>query len=148
VRELKRCLDAFCFVTGHDFSRAERDEKEMGFSPCNGDSWHDFVVMPDHLHLLLTVEDEMTVEKAMQLVKGRFSYRLGKEFGFKGEVWQRGFSELQVLGERSFEEHRAYIASNPVKAGLVDSAEKYPYCFASLARKKAEMQQVHPATGP
>jgi putative transposase len=109
---------------------------------------HDFVVMPDHLHLLLTVEDEMTVEKAMQLVKGRFSYRLGKEFGFKGEVWQRGFSELQVLGERSFEEHRAYIASNPVKAGLVDSAEKYPYCFASLARKKAEMQQVHPATGP
>ena len=29
---------------------------------------HDFVVMPDHLHLLLTVGDGMTVEKAMQLV--------------------------------------------------------------------------------
>ncbi len=109
---------------------------------------HDFVVMPDHLHLLLTVEDEMTVEKAMQLVKGRFSYRLGKELGFKGEVWQRGFSELQVLGDRSFAEHRAYIANNPVKAGLVDSAEKYPYCFESLARKKAEMQRVHAATEP
>ena len=37
---------------------------------------HDFVVMPDHLHLLLTVRDEMTIEKAMQLVKGRFSHRL------------------------------------------------------------------------
>jgi putative transposase len=104
---------------------------------------HDFVIMPDHLHLLLTVEDEMTVEKAMQLVKGRFSYRLGRELGFKGEVWQRGFSEVQVLGERNFEEHRAYIANNPVKAGLVDVPEKYPYCFKTLAQKKTEMQQAH-----
>jgi putative transposase len=37
---------------------------------------HDFVIMPDHLHLLLTVFDGMTVEKAVQLIKGRFSYRL------------------------------------------------------------------------
>jgi putative transposase len=99
---------------------------------------HDFVIMPDHLHLLLTVDEGITVEKAMQLVKGRFSFRLGKEFSFKGEIWQRGFSEVQVFGERSFEEHRAYIANNPVKAGLVDSLGKYPYCFKSLAIKKAE----------
>jgi putative transposase len=97
----------------------------------------DFVIMPDHLHLLLTVHDEMTIEKAMQLIKGRFSYRLSHEFGYKGEVWQRGFTEVQVLGKESFEQHRAYIAMNPVKAGLVDSPEKYPYCFEFLARKKA-----------
>jgi len=99
---------------------------------------HDFVIMPDHVHLLLTVDEGMTIEKAMQLVKGRFSYRLGKEFGFKGEVWRRGFTEVQVLNKQSFEAHRAYIAENPVKAGLVDVAEKYPFCFESLARKKAE----------
>jgi putative transposase len=85
---------------------------------------HDFVIMPDHVHLLLTVDEEMTVEKAMQLVKGRFSYRLGRELGFKGEVWQKGFSEVQVLHDESFERHRAYIANNPVKAGLVDTPEK------------------------
>jgi putative transposase len=101
---------------------------------------HDFVVMPDHVHLLMTVDLEMTVEKAMQLVKGRFSYRLSHEFGFKGEVWQRGFSEVQVLGDGSFEAYRAYIANNPVKAGLVDAPEKFPHCFESLARKKAEAQ--------
>ena len=60
-------------------------------------------------------------------------------------MWQRGFSEVQVLGERSFEEHRAYIASNPVNAGLVDAPEKYPFCFESLARKKAEMQRAEAA---
>ena len=97
----------------------------------------DFVIMPDHLHLLLTVHDEITIEKAMQLVKGRFSYRLFHEFGYKGEVWQRGFTEVQVLGKESYEKHRTYIAMNPVKAGLVDSPEKYPYCFEFLARKKA-----------
>jgi putative transposase len=97
----------------------------------------DFVVMPDHVHLLLTVENGMTIEKAMQLVKGRFSHRLTKEFGHLGEVWQRGFAEVQVTDARSFEQHRAYIAMNPVKAGLVDSAEKYPYCFQFLADKKA-----------
>ena len=109
---------------------------------------HDFVVMPDHLHLLLTVRDGMTVEKAMQLVKGRFSFRMGRELGLKGEVWQRGFSEVQVLGSRSFNEHRAYIASNPVKAGLVDSPEDYKFCFASLARKKADPHRVNEAGGP
>ena len=98
---------------------------------------HDFVVMPDHVHLLLTVDDEMTVEKAMQLVKGRFSFRLKKEFGYLGEVWERGFAEVQVMDRRSYEQHRAYIAMNPVKAGFVDSAEKYPYCFSFLANKKA-----------
>ena len=99
---------------------------------------HDFVIMPDHGHLLLTVDDGMTVEKAMQLVKGRFSFRRGREFGHLGEVWQRGFTEVQVMNQQSFEVHRAYVAENPVKAGLVDETEQYPFCFESLVRKKAE----------
>ena len=64
---------------------------------------HDFVIMPDHVHLLLTVHEAMTVEKAMQLIKGRFSFRLKKEFGVQGEVWQRGFSEVQVMNRENFE---------------------------------------------
>ncbi len=104
---------------------------------------HDFVIMPDHVHLLLTVDEGITVEKAMQLVKGRFSYRMGRELGFRGEVWQKGFSEVQVLGDESFEQHRVYIANNPVKAGLADTPENYPYCFGSLARGKAEKKRAH-----
>jgi putative transposase len=98
---------------------------------------HDFVIMPDHLHLLLTVEEGMTIEKAMQLIKGRFSHRLSHEFGYLGEVWQRGFTEVQVMNRESLLQHRAYIAMNPVKAGLVESPEKYPFCFEFLARQKS-----------
>ena len=97
---------------------------------------HDFVVMPDHVHLLLTVGLDMSIEKAMQFIKGGFSYRLKKEFGYAGEVWQKGFSEVRVEDRQSFLQHRKYIAENPVKAGLVDSPEEFPYGFIYLARKK------------
>jgi len=99
---------------------------------------HDFVIMPDHVHLLIEVGKDMTVEKAIQLIKGRFSYRLSHEFGFKGEVWQRGFTEVQVMNERDLEARGAYIAGNPVKAGLASSTEEYPFCFRFLTRQKAE----------
>jgi putative transposase len=100
---------------------------------------HDFVIMPDHVHLLIEIGDDMTIERAMQLIKGRFSHRLSHELGYKGEVWQRGFTEVQVLKKEDFEAHRTYIAENPVKAGLVASTEEYPFCFRYLARKKEEV---------
>jgi putative transposase len=99
---------------------------------------HDFVIMPDHIHLVIEVGSEMTIEKAMQLIKGRFSFRLSHEFGYKGEVWQRGFTEEQVLNQKSLVGHKAYIAENPVKAGLAASTEEYPFSFCSLARKIAD----------
>jgi putative transposase len=98
---------------------------------------HDFVVMPDHIHLLITVDEQTTIEKAMQLIKGRFSYRLKKEQGYLGEVWQRGFSEVHVDNETSFRQFREYIAQNPVKAGLSATPGEYPFCFGFLASKKA-----------
>jgi putative transposase len=111
---------------------------------------HDFVVMPDHLHVLITVDSEMSIERAMQFIKGGFSYRLGKELGHRGEVWQRGFSEVRVEDRESFLKHREYIAQNPVRAGLSETPEIYPYCYAYLASKKragAKAQQISNACG-
>ena len=99
---------------------------------------HDFVIMPDHVHLLLTVHNEMTIEKAMQFIKGRFSHRLKHEFGYLGEIWHRGFTEEQVMSRESFEKHREYIAQNPVKAGLAASVDEFPFCYRYLAKRKAE----------
>jgi REP element-mobilizing transposase RayT len=98
---------------------------------------HDFVVMPTHVHILLTVGPNMSIEKAAQLIKGNFSYRAKKEFAMKREIWQKGFSEVQVLTEASFVQHQNYIDENPVKAGLARSAEEYPFCSTFLKRKKA-----------
>ena len=87
---------------------------------------HEFVVMPDQVHLLIEVGDDMTIEKAMQFIKGRFSHKLSHDFGFKGEVWQRGFTEVQVMNKQSFEAHRSYIAENPVKVGICGTTKVMP----------------------
>ena len=72
----------------------------------------------------------------MQFIKGGFSYRLKRELGYLGEVWQRGFSEVRVDNRESYVCHQEYIAQNPVRQGLVDSPEKFPYCFTYLAERK------------
>ncbi len=104
---------------------------------------HDFVVMPDHVHVLLTVDGDMSIEKAVQFIKGGFSYRLKKEHGYNGEVWQRGFSEVRVNDRESFLRHKAYIAQNPVNRGLVESPEEFPHCFTYLAKRKAAGAKAH-----
>jgi putative transposase len=98
---------------------------------------HDFVVMPDHVHVLLTVPADSTVEKAVQYIKGGFSFRAGRELGFRGEVWQVGFSEVRVFDEESFALHKSYIEMNPVKRGLVSAPEGYPFgsTFLKLQKK-------------
>ena len=97
---------------------------------------HDFVVMRNHVHLLVTVDGDMSVEKAVQLVKGNFSFRAKKELGFMGEVWQRGFSDVRVTDEKSFRVHQEYIYRNPVKAGLAASPEEYRFSSAHLKALK------------
>ena len=48
---------------------------------------------------------------------------------------------MQVLDKRSFEAHRAYIAENPVKAGLAESVGRYPFCYQYMASRKLEAKQ-------
>ena len=99
---------------------------------------HDFVVMRNHVHLLITVDGSMSIEKAVQLIKGNFSYRARSELGFKGGVWQRGFSDVRVRDEESFRKHQQYIYNNPVRAGMANSPEDYPHCSLYLRSRKAQ----------
>jgi Transposase and inactivated derivatives len=57
---------------------------------------HEFVVMKNHLHVLLTINNELSIERAVQFIKGGYSFRLKKELGKPFEVWQRGFSETRI----------------------------------------------------
>jgi putative transposase len=97
---------------------------------------HEFVVMPDHFHVLLTVDGNTSIERALQLIKGGYSFRRGKELGLEGEIWPPGFSEVQVMDRKSYLAHKKYIDENPMKAGLAKTAEEYPYCSAYFRKKK------------
>jgi len=93
---------------------------------------HEFVIMPDHLHLLLTPTPEISLERTMQLIKGGFSYRLGKANA--GFVWQESFTNHRIRDEQDYVHHAEYIRMNPVRAHLAERPELYPYSSASCGR--------------
>jgi putative transposase len=90
---------------------------------------HEFVIMPDHFHLLIT--PIVTLEKAVQLTKGGFSFRAGKMFGIRGNIWQQNFYDRRVRDAIEYESFRRYIHWNPVKRGLADTPEQYAYSSAA-----------------
>ena len=91
---------------------------------------HEFVVMPDHFHVLLTVGSEMTIEKAVQFIKGGFAFRAGRELGFRVPVWQKGFSEVRVYDGEGFARVREYIWNNPVRRGLAFEPSEFAHSSA------------------
>jgi putative transposase len=92
---------------------------------------HEFAIMPDHIHLLFTPAEEISLERAMQFVKGGFSFRLKAQ----GPVWQPSFSNHRVRDFADYENHREYIRMNPVRAGIVERPEEYPYSSAACAMR-------------
>jgi REP-associated tyrosine transposase len=92
---------------------------------------HEFVLMPDHFHLLLT--PNQSLEKAVQLIKGGFSYRAKKDLGYGGEIWEHSFYDRRVRDAREYEQFREYIHQNPVKRGLAVVAPEYRYSSAAEA---------------
>jgi len=106
---------------------------------------HDFVVTPNHVHLLMSVDARTTIERAVQLVIGNFSYRAKKELGYQGEIWQRGFSDERVWDRESFLRHRSYIDDNPVKAGLASVAGRVSLLLSILSEKEKQGLKARPS---
>lgn len=86
---------------------------------------HAYVIMPDHLHLLITPEESL--EKSVQLIKGGFSFRAKRELDWKFDIWQPGFTDHRIRDEEDWKRHLEYIRSNPVEARLVDDSVLYEF---------------------
>ena len=91
---------------------------------------YEFVLVPDHFHLLVAPMQTVSLEKSMQFIKGGFSHRFMKETGSRTEIWERSFTNHRIRDERDYEQHRQYVWTNPVRAKFVEIPEAYPYCSA------------------
>jgi putative transposase len=80
---------------------------------------HAFVIMPDHIHILLTPSE--SIEKTAQLIKGGFSFAVRKQYA--GEIWQSGYHAHRVTDAEDYTKQSAYIANNPVRKNYIN----YPY---------------------
>jgi putative transposase len=83
--------------------------------------------MPDHFHALITPAPDVSLEKAMQFIKGGFSFRLRS----KQDVWMRSFNETQIMSAEKFANCVRYIQENPVRRGLALKPEGFQFSSAS-----------------
>jgi putative transposase len=90
---------------------------------------HAFVIMPDHLHALITPAPDVSLEKAMQFIKGGFSFRLKSN----ADVWLRSFNETQISSCEKFANCVRYIEDNPVRRALAPTPQAYPFSSAAHA---------------
>jgi len=99
-----------------------------------------YVVMPEHFHLLISEPETRNPSLVMQAVKIGFARRVinredlppGSATG--AHIWQRRFYDFNVLGREKRVEELRYIHRNPVRRGLVQNPEDWPWSsFRSYA---------------
>jgi putative transposase len=86
--------------------------------------------MPDHIHILLTPAQDVTIKRAVQLIKGGYSHALGTIRGRSAEVWQRGFTDHRIRDPHDFTIRQNYIHQNPAAGKIVTAPSEYRYCSA------------------
>jgi REP element-mobilizing transposase RayT len=95
---------------------------------------HIAVVMPDHVHLLLTpLEDDdgwpYTLPAVLKLIKGVSARNVNRLLGSSGPVWQEESFDHVLRSTDSFAEKLEYIRQNPVRRGLVPRPADYPWLW-------------------
>jgi putative transposase len=91
----------------------------------------EFVLMPNHLHLLITPSGTTTLEKAMQLIKGGSSHEIHLRRGGKMEIWQSGFHEATIRDYADYQSRVRYIWQNAVAGFSVEKPEEWAWGSAS-----------------
>jgi putative transposase len=94
---------------------------------------HEFVIMPDHFHLIITPEARIPLERAVQFIKGGYATVARRELGLS-QVWQPKPTNHRIRDAVDYETHRDYIFNNPVRARL--AAHPEDFLFSSARRRE------------
>ncbi len=91
----------------------------------SGVELHTFVVVSNHMHLLVTAP-AAKLSGFMQYLLANTSRKVGKLVNWSGSLWQRRFSAAPVLDDAAADDRLQYILSHGVKEGLVRHPEDWP----------------------
>ncbi len=88
-----------------------------------------YVIMPDHLHMLLQPNGDSGISKILNQIKGVSSRKINLKLK-EEHIWQKEFYDFTIFSDRKFKEKFNCIHFNPVKWKLVKRAEDYPFSSA------------------
>ena len=77
---------------------------------------HGFVVMPDHVHILITPAIDQSTSRCIQLIKGGYSHAARDQA--RGEIWHSGYHEHRIRDQADYASQLDYIANNPSRREL------------------------------
>ncbi|MBI3010933.1 MAG: transposase [Candidatus Omnitrophica bacterium] len=86
-----------------------------------------YCLMSNHLHLLGQVAQGVTLPKLMQFLLFEYSRWYRKTTGYSGHLWQGRYKSPLIDRESYLLECGRYIERNPLRAGLVERTEDYPW---------------------
>ena len=90
-----------------------------------------FVLMPDHLHLIITPSDDQSLAQITHVVKGFSAQRVNSALGIGGSLWKAGYHERGIRDREAMRAAIEYVEENPVRAGLAVQPEQWPYSSAN-----------------
>lgn len=96
---------------------------------------HRWVIMPNHVHVLLTLEQYAELGHVIQRIKGSTSHAINRLLGQSGRLWQPEYFDRLIRDAAHLEKVGQYIEWNPVKAKLCADPKHWPYSSASAIHR-------------
>jgi len=124
-----------CFFDGADYFRYLENLHEAAIK--NSAAIHAYVLMTNHVHILVTPGTEFSITHMMQDLGRKYVRYINDSYKRTGTLWEGRYKASLVDSEAYLLTCMRYIEMNPVRAGMVDSPGKYrwsSYCHNALGR--------------
>lgn len=149
-----------CFFRDIDRLRYLQDLRELALAhQCQV---HAYVLMTNHVHLLVTPAASRAIGHVMQSLGRRYVRYINDSYGRTGTLWEGRYKSHPVASDEHLLRCYRYIELNPVRAGMVATAGEYPWssyarnalgrpdpvvqphaCYLALASENARRQTIY-----
>lgn len=108
---------------------------------------HGYVLMPDHVHLLVTPQAATSLARAMQTLGRRYVAAFNRRHGRTGTLWEGRFRTALVESPAYFQLALRYVEQHALRNGSVERAQDTPWCSAAhhLGLRRDPLVSEHPA---
>ena len=86
-----------------------------------------YVLMHTHFHFVIQVVEENRLAKYMAFLKQSYSIAFQKKYDWKGPLWRERYRSLAIQNEAYLRACGEYVENNPVRAGICQNPEDYPF---------------------
>jgi putative transposase len=92
-----------------------------------------WVIMPNHVHVMIRLRDAQSLTLIVQRWKGASARQINRHLQREGRLWAPDYHDRYIRDMDHYYESLAYIHNNPVKAGLCEKPEDWPFSSAGVS---------------